>query len=64
MDGQSRARDLLAAGVLSLEEIWLLYISVGTAGMFELEAFIDDIEVLDQIDLILLECALLGAAPP
>ena len=62
MDARSRARDLLATSEMSLEEIWLAYISVGgNAGPFEMEAFIYGIDVLDQIDLMLLERALTDA---
>jgi hypothetical protein len=44
---------------MTLEEIWLAYFSVGgNAGLFEMEAFIYGIDVLDQIDLMLLERAL------
>ena len=59
MDARSRARDLVATSEMSLEEIWLAYLSVGdNAGPFEMEAFIYGIDVLDQVDLMLLERAL------
>ena len=62
MDARFRARDLIAASEMSLEEIWLSYFSVGgNAGPFEMEAFIYGIDVLEQIDLMLLELALTGA---
>ena len=65
MDARSRARDLVATGEMSLDEIWLAYFSVGgNAGPFELEAFVYGLSVLGQIDLMLLERALTAARPP
>jgi hypothetical protein len=65
MDVRARAQDLVATRELSLEEIWLLYFSVGgTAGLLELEAFIYGVELLSRFDLRLLECALQDTPVP
>ena len=65
MDTRDRARYLVAARELSLDEIRLLYFSVGgTAGLLELEAFIYGVELLSPSDLLLIECALHEAPAP
>lgn len=65
MDARDRARYLVATRELPLEEIWLLYFSVGgTAGLLELEAFIYGVELLGPFDLFLLERALNDALAP
>ena len=65
MDTRDRARYLVATRELSLDEIWLVYFSVGgTAGFLELEAFIYGVELLSPLDLLLLECALDDAPAP
>ena len=65
MDTWERARYLVAARELSLDELWLLYFSVGgTAGLLALEAFIYGVELLSPFDLLLIECALHDAPAP